>query len=64
MRRERHVVGVHVLRRPNHDGQVGEVVGELVQQFLTVMHREVELDVGIALGEFGEQARKKIIAPR
>ena len=60
VRRKRHVLGVHVLRRANHDREVGEVVGELVQQFFAVMDGQVQLDVGITLGGFKAEMQQRV----
>ncbi len=60
--RERLGDGVHALGRAHHDGEVGQVAGQLVQQFLTIVHREIERHAIMPIHEFGQQAGKEIIA--
>lgn len=52
MRRKRYIDRVHIARRPDHHGEIGEIVGKLMKQFLAIVYREIEPDIRIALSEF------------
>jgi len=51
-----------MLRRTHHDREVGLVGGELMQQFLAVVHGQVEHHTRIAARELGQQPGKEVIA--
>ena len=62
VRRERQGDDVHIARRPDHYGEVGEIVGELAQQALAIVHREIERDARMG-GAKGRQDPRKEVVP-
>ena len=62
VRRKGLVHRVHAQRRAHHDGQVSQVVSQLVQQLFTVAHTKVQRHARVAPCKLHQQAGKKIIA--
>src|SRR5438874_2648665 len=62
VRRERQRDDVHIARRSDHYGEVSEIVGELAQQALPIVHREIECDARM-LGAEGRQHPRKEVVP-
>ncbi|MNN23508.1 hypothetical protein D3C81_1369080 [compost metagenome] len=60
--REDFIDGIHAFRRTHHHGKVGQVAGQLVQQFFAVVHCKVQRHAFMALHEFRQQPREEIIA--
>ena len=56
-------LGAHVgaLRRLAHDGEVGDVLGELLDDGIAVGDRQADLYLGMRLDEFGQQLRHEIV---
>ena len=55
--------GAHVgaFRRLAHDGEVGDVVGQLFDDGIAVGDRQADVDLGMRLDELGQQLRHEIV---
>ena len=62
MGRERYRDDVHVGGRTDHHREIGEIVGELAQQAVAIVDREVERDPGMLGAEGRQHPRKEVVA--
>src|SRR5271156_7246926 len=62
MRRKSHRHRILAAWWPNHHRQVGQIVGQMTQQTLAVMHGEVKGDAGVSFGKRLQHPRKEIVA--